>query len=1021
MSPSPQSDATPTSRRVLPFLAPLVLACAVTAQGAKLVKDINTTTDVYRTGSTPSPSRAGDSADRVLFAQVGPITYFAARTEASGNELWSTLGTKASTKMVADLWPGQGSSHPSEMTAVGSLLFFVAEDPTNGRELRVFDGTSVKLVVDLVPGGQGSDPGSLAPVGTKLLFAADDGKNGTELWITDGTASGTALLKDLYPGSTMQYGQQVPNSSAPRGLTTDPAGTRVWFQADGGQGHELWTSDGTAAGTVQVKDINTTSATASSSPTTFRFLTGKVLFQANDGVVGQELWVSDGTAAGTKLVLDIQPGASSGTYMYYSISHNGLVYFRGYDATSGYEPWVSDGTAAGTRRLIDVAAGNGSGQIFYPVVFNGKVVFGAYTGSGYALYQSDGTTSGTSTLVTVGTGLPQWTVATTKGLFFSANGGSGYELFISDGTQAGTKQVADINTTSATASSSPQYLVQALPGTVVFAADDGKTGRELWVSDGTAAGTVNTDLNQPTVTPTQGSSPRSMAALGDKLLFVATDATSGRELWISDGSTAGTQLLADVRAGSSSSSPNYLCRLGGAVLFTANDGATGVELWTTDGTKAGTKLLVDIRSGSSSSSPSYLTRVRDKVYFSANSGNGSELWVTDGTAAGTALVKDINTTSATASSAPYGMTQLGTSARFLFRANDGVNGYELWISDGTAAGTTMVKDIQAGSGSGSPINLAAVGDLVWFSANDGTGGYEPWVSDGTAAGTKLLKDVWPGSDSASPNYFAVIAGKVLFQARDPLAGTEMYESDGTAAGTKLFYDFIAGSSGSSRSNSVDEKEAPDGNPSYMTRAGSRRLLFGVNTALHGFDLFQTDGTAAGTKLAAEIAPANESSNPVGQNDGFRYEYTVIMGRVFFAADDGVHGQELWVFDNGATANPVLYGCGGSVMTGTDPVMGSTFTLAGKAAGSPLVNVTLLGDPLPSAPAFGVGCPILVDIGKPFFVLTPTVGASWQLAGIPVPNSASLLGVNVRAQTWHLTASFPANTDLTNAVDLTIGN
>ncbi|MEZ5988816.1 MAG: hypothetical protein R3F30_06780 [Planctomycetota bacterium] len=1003
--------------------AALLVTSAASAQ-ATLVKDINTGFNNAASASNPTAARDGDTIDESRFAQVGPITYFVAKTQGAGTELWSSLGTAASTKIVADLWPGPGSSSPGSLCVVGSLLFFAAEDPTNGRELRVFDGTSVKLVADIVAGAEGSNPGALAAFGSKLLFAADDGKNGEELWVSDGTATGTVMLKDLYPGTTTQYGVQVPNAGSPSSITADPSGTKAWFQADKGNGRELWLTDGTAAGTVQVADLNTTTA-SNSSPSAFRFVNGKVLFQANDGVNGIELWTSDGTQAGTVLLVDIRAGSGSGTSLSHSIVHNGLLYFQGNDATAGAEAWVSDGTAAGTKLLVDALAGTGAGQFLYPVVHGGKVVFGARTSSSaFGLWSSDGTASGTTSFATVGTGTPQWLQSSTKGLFFTANGGSGYELWLSDGTQAGTAEVMDINTTTATASSSPQYIVQAIPGLAVFAADDGLTGRELWVSDGTKAGTLNLDLNQPAPSPTLASSPNYLCALDDVLLFSALEPSAGRELWRSDGTTAGTTLVLDIYGGTSSGNPLYLVRLGSKVLFQANDGKSGAELWVTDGTAAGTKLLADINAGTASSSPSYLTRVRDKVYFMANDGkSGQELWVTDGTAAGTAQVADINTTSATASSSPFGFTQLGSSERFVFRANDGANGLELWVSDGTAAGTTLVKDINAGSASGSPNNMTAIGDLVWFAANDGTTGIEPWITDGTAAGTKALADILPGTGHGNPIYFAEVAGKVFFQATDPLAGAELFESDGTTAGTKLFRDFISGSGGSGRSANSLDKEAgqSEGRPSYMTPVGSRRLLFAVNTAADGNDLFQCDGTQAGTKLVADIAPSNNSSNPSAYGDGYTPRYTVAGSLVFFSADDGVHGQELWVLDNGATANPVLKGCGGSTMTGTDPIIGATFALGGKAAGTPLVSVCLLGAPLSSAPAFGVGCPILVDIGKAMIVLPATLGQAWSFPAIPVPNDKGLLGVLVRAQCWHLAAGFPVGTDLSNAVDLTIGN
>ena len=111
------------------------------------------------------------------------------------------------------------------------------------------------------------------------------------------------------------------------------------------------------------------------------------------------------------------------------------------------------------------------------------------------------------------------------------------------------------------------------------------------------------------------------------------------------------------------------------------------------------------------------------------------------------LVKDIRPGGY--SSSPGSLTALGNT--LYFSANDGVNGTELWKSDGTAAGTVLVKDIfPSVSWSSSPRYLTAVGNTLFFSANDGVNGEELWRSDGTAAGTVLVKDIFPGSSNSSP-------------------------------------------------------------------------------------------------------------------------------------------------------------------------------------------------------------------------------------------------------------------------------
>jgi len=79
--------------------------------------------------------------------------------------------------------------------------------------------------------------------------------------------------------------------------------------------------------------------------------------------------------------------------------------------------------------------------------------------------------------------------------------------------------------------------------------------------------------------------------------------------------------------------------------------------------------------------------------------------------------------------------------KLFFSANDGTNGNELWVTDGTEAGTMLVADINSGSGSSSPTSFAPLGTELIFRVDDGTHGAELWVSDGTGPGTHLLKDI----------------------------------------------------------------------------------------------------------------------------------------------------------------------------------------------------------------------------------------------------------------------------------------
>jgi ELWxxDGT repeat protein len=142
----------------------------------------------------------------------------------------------------------------------------------------------------------------------------------------------------------------------------------------------------------------------------------------------------------------------------------------------------------------------------------------------------------------------------------------------------------------------------------------------------------------------------------------------------------------------------------------------------------------------------------------------------------------------------------------------------LWKSDGTTAGTVMVKDINPGSVSSNPSYLANVNGTLFFSANDGTHGVELWKSDGTTAGTVLVKDIDPGSAGSAPSWLTSANGSLYFAANDGSHGTELWKSDGTTAGTVLVADLNPGSAGS--------------NPAWLTVSGTN-LFFAADDGVHG--------------------------------------------------------------------------------------------------------------------------------------------------------------------------------------------
>src|SRR5262245_56435491 len=451
----------------------------------------------------------------------------------------------------------------------------------------------------------------------------------------------------------------VPTSSIPGSLVQ--IGATTFFAASTPQtGRELWKSDGTEAGTVLVRDIGPGSQ--GSGANGLVELNGTLFFRANDGVTGSELWKSDGTEEGTVRVKDILPGSGSALPSSLPLLNvNGTLFFAADDGVRGIELWKSDGTEAGTLPVKDIRPGS-SGS-FPCLRFHEDNTFFTACDNLHADDEDSQSTEPFSFLLGVnGT------------LFFAADDGvTGVELWKSDGTEAGTLPVKDISPGGGSPFDPAEGLSQVgVNGTLFFAADDGVTGRELWKSDGTQAGTLRVkDIADP-----YSSSPSSFVDVNGTLFFAAADGVRGRELWKSDGTEAGTVRVKDI------TNPGLLTDVGGRLDFQASDnGFADYELWKSDGTEAGTLRVKDIVPGSQGSNPHWLVDVNGTLFFGAFDGVRWGLWKSDGTEAGTLRVKDI-------SSVPL----LDVDGTLFFTADDGVRGIELWKSDGTEAGTVRGEE-----------------------------------------------------------------------------------------------------------------------------------------------------------------------------------------------------------------------------------------------------------------------------------------------------------------------------------------
>ena len=339
-------------------------------------------------------------------------------------------------------------------------------------------------------------------------------------------------------------------------------------------------------------------------------------------------------------------------------------------------------------------------------------------------------------------------------LFFVATDAThGRELWKSDGTAAGTVLVKDIEPMG---SSNPGSLTN-VNGLLFFNATDATHGSELWKSDGTAAGTVLVKDR-----PGGSISPWNMTNVNGTLFFSGMTDNDGEELWKSDGTDSGTVLVKDIYPGNSSA-PRDLTAIGSLLFFSADDGTHGRELWRSNGTASGTEMVHDVGFSSLSSLPDNITQNGPTILFSATeSGIGRELWISL-LGYGARLVKNINPEVPDwADSNPYFLTACGGTVYFAATKSDDVTERELWKTDGTEAGTVMVKNINPAPGASSnPTDLICMGGMVYFSANDGVHDTELWVSDGTEAGTTMVKDLNP-SGSSNPRNFVNANGTLYF-------------------------------------------------------------------------------------------------------------------------------------------------------------------------------------------------------------------------------------------------------------------
>jgi ELWxxDGT repeat protein len=323
---------------------------------------------------------------------VGQNLFFLFSVVLNQPALWTSDGTPAGTVRLTT-----GAVRPApytEIAALGSTVFFDADDGVHGPALWKTDGTMAGTVpVDPV-GWSGGGARKLTVFQGRLFYFL--GNDPVHLWSTDGTPQGTVEVADLH-GSF--HDDNPPLLQEFRG--------RLYFFAREDRGStfsvRLWSTDGTAAGTMRAASFGLQPAD-DFFPSSLAVAGDRLYISGAAATSG--LWVSDGTEPGTRLIAPnviIAKGSIYGAPDY--VDYRGLLVFEGPggDPGSGTALWTSDGTAAGTAPLLDA-----NGQKIQGVqslrVLADRVVFAAPAGGNATLWQSDLTPAGTTPILPLGPG-----------------------------------------------------------------------------------------------------------------------------------------------------------------------------------------------------------------------------------------------------------------------------------------------------------------------------------------------------------------------------------------------------------------------------------------------------------------------------------------------------------------------------------------------------------------------------------------------------------------------------------------
>lgn len=789
------------------------------------------------------------------FMKLNNKVYFIAvqSNSSSNNQLWVTDGTTAGTSKLKDL---NFEFSVETSAAVGNNIFFYHHN-----ELWAYNIITGSLEL-LKTFQYSSGDVKMYTMNNTVFLAANDGVHGKEIWKSDGTVAGTSLLKDI-----------VPNT--PGSIDGDFKAlifkNKLYFVANlgtGTAGYELYSTDGTEAGTVSIKSVGYPKLEGAAADNYF-------VFTGFDAANGYEPWISDGTAAGTHLLKNLMPGATSSMAMKKFVKYNNKIFFEsganGINLAYGNYIWETDGTEAGT-----VLFNTHDGALIYGNSSDNNHLILTMANYGNRYWVLNGNSSQSFEITGLGMSNNNIFLDLNSKIYLNGNTQKyGTELFSLDPATHEVSLASDINRLD---SSSP-HAFHALNNDLIFIATDRqynsqiykrnkstqqierlsnfggnsfvgmgsdfndnfiKVGNYLYTPEGSYR-TDGTETNTLSISSPNITSRVAYGSLNDNtFLFAGYNNVVGTELWKIDNTSNTVSLVKDISTdnmGSLYSVDSKAAVLNGFAYFVAKDNGK-LAIWKTDATEANTQKVIqfsyqdgtdgDVKVLNTFNNKIFFTKQQENTPTNYSSGQ-NEIWASNGDQTSAVLLKSY--------AVPYGSSTIARETIVfndkLFYITSGYPSPALHSTDGTVAGT---EEIVSGNFFGD-VKFKKCGNQLFFTNNNNT---QLWRTDGTANGTSNLSQNFSSLKDMTcvNNYLYFLNGN----------SQKVWKSDG--ASTYPMDIFVTNDDNQLLANENIQKMGTDGEKIFLT----------ISTKEHGSEFYEVTDSLPVYLATSEVGTESKKGN-----------------------------------------------------------------------------------------------------------------------------------------------------------------